>query len=64
MEGSARRTSEDSAAKGKRKADEMDDSRAEWSFTRCLPALTDLLRDDEFVKEVRKVSRGERRASE
>ncbi len=32
--------------------------RDEWSFTRCLPVLTDLLRDDEFVKEVRKVSRG------
>lgn len=40
--------------KGKRKADEMED-RADWSFTRCLPVLTDLLRDDEFVKEVRKV---------
>lgn len=43
--------------KGKRKADEMED-RAEWSFTRCLPVLTDLLRDDTFVKEVRKVSCG------
>lgn len=43
------------ADKGKRKADEMED-RADWPFTRCLPVLTDLLRDDEFVKEVRKVS--------
>jgi hypothetical protein len=55
-----RRASEDAGEpeknKGKRKADEMD--RYEWSFTRCLPVLTDLLRDDEFVKEVRKVSRG------
>ncbi|KAL1408527.1 hypothetical protein Q8F55_005339 [Vanrija albida] len=44
------------ADKGKRKAsDAADDDKAEWSFTRCLPVLTELLRDDEFVKEVKKM---------
>ncbi|BEI83184.1 hypothetical protein CcaverHIS002_0310520 [Cutaneotrichosporon cavernicola] len=44
--------------KGKRKADEMDEGdRDEWSFTRCPPALTELLRDDEFVKELRKMKK-------
>jgi hypothetical protein len=41
--------------KGKRKADELDDNKATWSFTRCLPVITDLLRDDDFVRELRKV---------
>ncbi|GMK53743.1 hypothetical protein CspeluHIS016_0103290 [Cutaneotrichosporon spelunceum] len=44
--------------KGKRKADEMEEAdRDEWTFTRCLPALTELLRDDEFVKELRKMKK-------
>ncbi|KLT41183.1 hypothetical protein CC85DRAFT_276508 [Cutaneotrichosporon oleaginosum] len=33
------------------------EDRDEWSFTRCLPALTELLRDDEFVKELRKMKK-------
>ncbi|RSH87592.1 uncharacterized protein EHS24_000104 [Apiotrichum porosum] len=41
--------------KGKRKADELDDNKATWSFTRCLPVITDLLRDDDFVRELRKM---------
>lgn len=45
----------DSQDKGKRKIDDTV-SKADWSFSRCLPVLTDLLRDDEFVKELRKVS--------
>lgn len=40
--------------KGKRKLDDTV-SKTDWSFSRCLPVLTDLLRDDEFVKELRKV---------
>lgn len=43
--------------KGKRTADDLED-KADWSFTRCLPVLTELLRDDAFVKEVRKVRGG------
>ncbi|WOO77923.1 uncharacterized protein LOC62_01G001477 [Vanrija pseudolonga] len=45
------------ADKGKRKASDVAaaDDPAEWSFTRCLPVLTELLRDDEFVKEVKKM---------
>lgn len=44
----------DSQDKGKRKIDDTV-SKADWPFSRCLPVLTDLLRDDEFVKELKKV---------
>lgn len=44
----------DAQDKGKRKLDDTV-SKADWSFSRCLPVLTDLLRDDEFVKELKKV---------
>lgn len=40
--------------KGKRKLDDTI-SKADWSFSRCLPVLTDLLRDELFVKELKKV---------
>ena len=45
----------ESQDKGKRKLDETI-SKADWSFSRCLPVLTDLLRDDEFMKELKRVS--------
>lgn len=45
----------DGTDKGKRKLDDTV-SKADWSFSRCLPVLTDLLRDDEFVRELKKVS--------
>lgn len=41
--------------KGKRPAEELEE-KADWGFTKCLPVLTELLRDEAFVKEVRKVS--------
>lgn len=48
------------ADEGKRKADGSDDP-ADWPFTRCLPVLTDLLRDTELVREVKKVCTRSRR---
>lgn len=50
----------ESPDKGKRKLEDTV-SKSEWSFSRCLPVLTDLLRDDEFVKELKKVSYSFRR---